>query len=85
MKLPERVRKMAEIVGNGDRTLGVEQLFAQLPIFYRVRVHLEKLARGGDEIAASLLIDLEDLEIERIYEEAIAEGVIKTPSGSWII
>ncbi len=82
MKLDNDVRSLATLVGNGDRTAGVEKLFSQLPVFYRVKRYLET---QDDDVAASLVLEMEELEIDRVYEEAIAEGVIKTPSGSWIV
>lgn len=85
MKLPESTRKWAELFGNGDRTAGVEKVLGNAPFLFRVKAYLESRVSAGDELAESLLLDLEDLEIERVYEEAIADGVIKTPSGSWII
>lgn len=85
MKLPESTRKWAELFGNGDRTAGVEKILENSPFLFRVKAYLEQRANDGDVLAEGLLVDLEDLEIERVYEEAIAEGVIQCPSGSWIV
>lgn len=85
MKLPESTRRMAELVGNGDRTAGVERLFAQLPLFYKVKIYLEDRVAQGDCLAEKLLTDLEDLEIERIHSEVVADGAIELPGGSWIV
>lgn len=75
MKLPETIRELARIVGQGDMTNGVEQLFAQLPLFYQVKLYLSQQAEAGDRTAESLLNEMESLEIERIYSEAVCEGI----------
>lgn len=84
LRLYNTVWDLAEIVGAGDKTAGIEKLFSQLPLFYRVKLYLEQRAEE-DPIAEALLQDMEELEIDRVYEEAIAEGVIKRPSGAWIV
>lgn len=84
LRLYDDVQSLAEIVGAGDKTAGIEKLFSQLPLFYRVKIYLEQRA-DEDPIAEALLQDMEELEIDRVYEEAIAEGVIKCPSGAWIV
>lgn len=76
MNLPRSVRTLARIAGDGDRTAGVERLFAQLPVFYEVQRYLEQRAASGDDQAAALLHDMAGLEYDRIYHEAVAEGVI---------
>lgn len=93
MKLPPTIRELARIVGkredksgdksSGDMTAGVERLFSCLPLFYRVKLFLETIADAGTLSASqqaqvkALLLDLEELEIERVYEEATAEGVLE--------
>ena len=85
MKLSHLTRKIAELVGNGDRTAGVERLMANLPLFYRLKVYLEKRSADGDQLAEALLLDMEKLEIDRVYQGAITEGAIELPDGSWIV
>lgn len=95
MKLPASTRRLAELVGEGDRTAGVERLFAQLPCFYRVKLLLEQMAADQKipakwrKLIEAELPDLESLQIDYAYEEAIAEGVIvvRNPEGestAWI-
>lgn len=76
MNLPHSTRALARIAGDGDRTAGVERLFAQLPVFYQVQRYLEQRAATGDDQASALLHEMAGLEYERIYQEAVAEGVI---------
>jgi hypothetical protein len=76
MKLPETIRELARIVGQGDMTNGVEQLFSQLPLFYQVKLYLSQQAETGDKTAESLLHKMEALEIDRVYQEAICEGLV---------
>lgn len=77
MKLPETIRELARIVGGEDgMTGGVERLFSQFPLFYQVKIYLTQQAETGDETAESLLHDMEALEIDRVYQEAICEGLV---------
>ena len=76
MNLPHSTRALARIAGDGDRTAGVEKLFAQLPVFYQVQRYLESRAESGDDQAAALLHEMAGLEYERIYQEAVAQNVI---------
>jgi hypothetical protein len=89
MKLPETIRELARIVGQGDMTNGVEQLFAQLPVFYRIQLYLGQRVQDGDATAESLLRDMEGLEISRIHTEAVCEGIIvpgeNGESAAWIV
>jgi hypothetical protein len=96
MKLPESTRRIATLVGEGDRTAGVERLFAQLPTFYRVKLMLEAMADDPKvpakwrRLIEAELPELEELAIERIYEEAVAEGVIvvqnrDNESTAWVV
>lgn len=75
--------------GQGNRTKVIERLFAQLPVFSRAKVAIEMLLSGhpqAKEYAESVLIDLEDLQIEQAYEEARIENVLPEPkSGAWIV
>lgn len=76
---------LAKQIGGGNASKGVRELFARLPIFYQIKLYLEQQAAQGDEIAESLLWELEGLEIEALKEDAIADGVLKTPSGAYIV
>ena len=89
MKLPESIRGLARIVGQGDMTNGVEQIFAQLPLLYQVKIYLSQRAKDGDSVAEYLLNELEALEIDRIYQEAVCKGIV-VPSdngepAAWIV
>lgn len=74
--------------GQGNRTKVIEKLFAQLPVFSKAKTAIELLLSGhpqAQEYAESVLIDLEDLEIEQAYEEAKIEGDLPKPSlDAWI-
>ena len=79
----------AKTLGQGNYSKGVDRLFSQLPVFRQCKALIEAIAADTaspySEQAEAILYDLEDLEIEQVYEEAIAEGVIKPPSGAYII
>lgn len=93
--LPNSVIRMAELIGD-NRTDGIERLFAKLPALHRVVVLLEALSndpetpsRWKDSIEATL-DDLNELEIDRVYKEAVAAGVITVKnaegeSTAWIV
>lgn len=91
MNLPHSTRALARIAGGDEgMTAGVERLFAQIPAFYQVQRYLEARAESGDDQAAALLHEMAGLEYDRIYQEAVAEGVIVAPrSGgnpdAWIV
>lgn len=74
--------------GRGNRTKVIERLFAQLPVFGKAKTAIEMLIYDhpqAKEYAKSVLIDLEDLEIEQAYEEAKIEGDLSEPKpGAWI-
>lgn len=62
--------------GNGNRTRVIEKLFAQLPVFSKAKAAIEMLLDGcpqAKEYAESVLIELENLEIEQVYEETKVE------------
>lgn len=65
------------------------ELFAKLPLLGRVKLALELLLEGDDkgrELGESVLLELEDLEIENLYAEAFVEGAIQKPKqGAWIV
>jgi hypothetical protein len=49
-------------------------------VFYAVKSAIAHAAAGkpiAQELAQALLEELEALEIDRVYEEAVAEGLIK--------
>jgi len=76
--------------GNGNRTKVIERLFAQLPVFSKakavIELCLEHLPPDKQAIAESVLLELEDLEIEQAYEEARIEGSLPEPkTGAWIV
>lgn len=79
----------AKSLGEGNRSKGVDRLFSKLPVFNQCKALIEAIASDKSSVyseqAETILYDLEDLEIEQVYEEAIAEGVIKTPNGAYII
>ena len=75
MKLPPWLLELAAIVGE-NRTDGVERLFATLPLFHRVKLYVALQAQEGDKQAESLLHELEALELDRVYKEAVCEGVV---------
>jgi len=90
MNLTLATRRLAEIAGDGDRTAGVERLFARLPLLCQVQRYLEARAEAGDPEAESLLHDMAGLECDRVLVDAIAEGVISAPgadgkSSAWTV
>ncbi len=94
VSLSQREIELAQTLGNGNLSQGIsrmaqDRLFAQSPVFNRVKLLIELIASDSEsdysESAQSLLYDLEDLEIEQAYSEAIAEGAIELPSGAYII
>lgn len=80
---------IAILLGEGNRSKGIDRLFSQLPVFRQCKTLIETIAADTaspySEQAEAILYGLEDLEIEQVYEEAIAEGVIKTESGAYIV
>lgn len=90
----EKVAKANGIInprnGQGNRIKVIERLFAQLPVFSQakavVELSIEHLPPEKAAIAESILLKLEDLEIEQVYEDAKIEGDLPEPkSGAWII
>ena len=76
--------------GQGNRTRAIERLFAILPVFSQakavIEMSLEYLPPDELAIAGSVLLKLEELEIEQAYEEASVEGNLPDPkSGAWIV
>jgi len=92
--LPQTI-SLAEQLGqhgsNPSVSDGIDRLFRQLPAFQRCKALLQLIAENPEsapkliEQIEAVLLDLEDLEIEQGYEEAIVEGVIRTKDGSWIV
>lgn len=85
LKLPIAIRDVMRLIGEGDMTRGVETVFAQLPLLRQIQIYLQQQAAGGDEQAELLLIEMEKLNIESAYKEAIADGAIELPGGSWLV
>lgn len=90
----EKVAKANGIInprnGQGNRIKMIERLFAQLPIFSQAKaligLSIEHLPPEKVAIAESVLLKLEDLEIEQAYEEARTDGDLPEPkSGAWIV
>jgi len=82
MKLSSETIALADRLGL-NRTDSVERLFASLPVFGRAIGFLEALAADSDvpqghrDYASALLLDLEDLHIQQVVEDAIGEGAIE--------
>ena len=90
----ERLGKANNIInprnGDGNRTRVIERLFAQLPVFSQakavIEMSMEHLPPEKQAIAETVLMRLDDLEIEQAYEEAQIEGDLPDPkSGAWIV
>lgn len=68
---------------------GIDKLFAMLPVFGKAKLAIELLLENhpnAKEYAESVLIDLEDLEVENLYKECEIEGTLPEPkSGAWIL
>jgi hypothetical protein len=63
-------------------------LFTKLSHLGKAKLAIQLLLQGhskASEYAESVLLDLEDLEIENLYEEAFIEGVIEKPKGAYIV
>lgn len=81
------VRVLADIAISAGAE-NVDKLFSKLPVLSKVKIALQMLLEGHEnstEYAEAVLVDLEDLEIENAYQEAILEGDIKPPKGAYII
>lgn len=64
-----------------------DKLFSRLPAIGQAKLAIQLLLEGhpkAQELAEAVLIDLEDLEIENLYQEAIVEGNVKPTKGAWI-
>lgn len=64
-----------------------EKLFQRLPALGKSKLALQLLLEKypkAEEYAEIVLAELEDLEIEQLYKEAIADGDINPPKGAWI-
>ena len=64
---------------------GIDKLAARLPVLGRVRLYLEQKAAAGDLEAEELLLEVDALFLDQAREEAVAEVVIRTKSGAWIV
>jgi len=63
-------------------------LFTKLPYLGKAKLAIQLLLQGhskASEYAEAVLLDLEDLEIENLYEEAFIKGVIEKPKGAYIV
>lgn len=83
-KTMERAEKFGSSLSDG-----IDRLFAQLSVFSKAKIAIEMLIEGhpqAKEYSESVLVELEDLEIEQVYEEAKIEGTLPEPrSGAWIV
>ncbi len=75
-----------------DRAISIgadtDKLFATLPAIGKAKLALQLLLEGDPnarELAESVLLELEDLEIENLLQEAALEGVIDLPKGAYIV
>jgi hypothetical protein len=67
---------------------GIDKLFSMLPVFQKAKLAIELLIAKhpkAEEYAKTVLLELEDLEIEALYKECKTEGLIESQSGAWII
>jgi hypothetical protein len=81
------VRRLVQ-AGISSNTEDAEALFAGLPIIGKAKLALRLLLEQhpkGQELAEAVLFDLEDLEIENLYQEAVIDGDIKPKKGAWIV
>lgn len=65
-----------------------DKLFAKLPAIGKAKLAIQLLLEDhpkAQEIAEAVLLDLEDLEIEHLYEDVIVDGVVKPKGGAYII
>jgi hypothetical protein len=68
-----------------------EELFAILPLSARCKAILEiAIAELGEQsplapAIEAVIQDLDELQIETTYQEAVTEGVVKTKGGAWIV
>lgn len=68
-------------MGEGNYSKGMRSL---LPHLAKAKLAIELLLNNhpqAAEYAEGVLIELEDLEIENLYEEAYADGIIEKPKG----
>lgn len=81
------VRVLADIAISAGAD-NVDKLFSTLPVMSRAKIALQMLLEeheNATEYAESVLYDLENLEIENLYQKAITEGDVKPVKGAWIV
>ncbi len=93
--MPDSVEKLLEI-GDGSLSDGIDGLIAKLEfpgtttfkktqILLEILVQLPELPEIYKAQIESLLLELQDWQIEHDYQEAVTEGVIKPVGGAYII
>jgi hypothetical protein len=76
----------ASLSSGFDRGEVASSLFVILPIFGRAKLAIELLIANdpvGHQYAESVLLDMENLEIENLYEECKIDGFIQEGT-TWI-
>jgi hypothetical protein len=67
---------------------GIDKLFVMLPVFSKAKLAIALLIQKhpkAEEYAESVLLELEDLEIDALYKECETEGLIASKPDAWII
>lgn len=92
VSLRPETRKCAIILGetvSDGLDIGIDKLFAVLPVCSKAKLAIEWLISdhpNAKEYAEAVLLELENLEIEALYEEAKLEGMLPyQKSSAWII
>lgn len=83
--LTKRQWKTFKELGNGNRSRGIRRSLTTLS---KAKLAIELLLTKHDkaeEFAEAILLELEDLEIEQLYKDAIIDGDIEPKSGAWIM
>lgn len=78
--LSKNVITIAENIGDGNLSEGLNFFFARMPTFYQAKLIVELAVAGkpiDPDYAAAVLLEMEELEIDRVHAEAVAEGVIQ--------
>lgn len=91
LRLYDETLALAQSLGNGNKTEGIDRLFSKLPVFSKCLTLLQIAAEQPDRLhlfkdaIEAVILELEELEIERVHEEAIAEGLVERSTGVWIV
>jgi hypothetical protein len=87
---PETIARSRQLGTSASDGLdkGIDKLFVMLPVFSKAKLAIKLLIQKhpkAEEYAEAVLLELEDLEIETLYKECEAGGIIAPTSSAWIV